>query len=62
MDPELEARLAETRQRLDRVTGWMDRQARTIGERAAVIARRLDHLEQQLKDDLLRLHGVVRPR
>ena len=55
LDSEIGARLDATRRRIELVIAWMDRQAALVADRVQVVAARLDRLERDIQDDLVRL-------
>ena len=59
MDPEIAARIEETGRRVELAADWMERQARVIADRVTVIAERLEQLERDLVEDLLRVRRAL---
>ena len=60
MDAEIAVRLDETRRRVELVADWMDRQARLVTERVTSVVERLEGLERDLREDLVRLRRALR--
>jgi hypothetical protein len=54
-DAEIGARLDAARRRIELVSAWMERHAGLVADRVASVAARLERLERDLRDDLLRL-------